>query len=267
MKKLSIYVAVAMIPLGLWAQSEQTVTLRNGTQITGTVVKNDNGQVTIRDRDGNTRRVSADEVRSIDYTRNNGDFNNRDTNNDRDRFDRSSNQQRDRLDRSNMTVPAGSDLTIRTNENIDSRDATDSRSYAAQVDRDVLDNSGNVVIPRGSEARLVVRRVGNSELALDLQSLRVSGQSYNIDSEAISRGREGIGKNRRTGEYVGGGAALGAIIGAIAGGGKGAAIGAIAGGGAGAGAQVLTRGDHVSVPAEATLNFRLESPLILNAVR
>src|SRR5438045_7124252 len=51
-------------------------------------------------------------------------------------------------------------------------------------------------------------------------------------------------KNKRTGEYVGGGAILGAIIGGIAGGGKGAAIGAGAGAAAGAGAQVLTKGNR-----------------------
>src|SRR5262249_40059549 len=53
----------------------------------------------------------------------------------------------------------------------------------------------------------------------------------------------------------------GAIIGAIAGGGKGAAIGAGAGAAAGAGVQVLTRGDRVNVPAESLLTFRLAQPL------
>ena len=54
------------------------------------------------------------------------------------------------------------------------------------------------------------------------------------------------------------------MIGAIAGGGKGAAIGAIAGGVAGAGAQVLTKGEKVHVPAESVLTFRLNSPLRVN---
>src|SRR5207244_7207406 len=39
------------------------------------------------------------------------------------------------------------------------------------------------------------------------------------------KGTEGLGKNKRTAEMVGGGAVLGTLIGAIAGGGKGAAIG------------------------------------------
>jgi len=76
-------------------------------------------------------------------------------------------------------------------------------------------------------------------------------------------GREGIGKNQRTAEMVGGGAVLGTLLGAVAGGGRGAAIGAIAGAAAGAGAQVLTRGKTVNVPAETVLTFRLDQPLTL----
>ncbi len=69
--------------------------------------------------------------------------------------------------------------------------------------------------------------------------------------------------NKRSGKYMGGGAALGAIIGAIAGGGKGAAIGAASGAGAGAATQILTRGS-VKVPAETLLTFKLDAPLRLS---
>src|SRR5207244_8372470 len=102
------------------------------------------------------------------------------------------------------------------------------------------------------------------ELALDLDSVIVNGQRFAVqsDSNVVQSGRsEGIGINERTGKYVGGGAVIGAIIGAIAGGGKGAAIGAGAGAAAGAGAQVLTRGHSVKVPAESLLTFRLAAPL------
>ncbi|MBV9086008.1 MAG: hypothetical protein JOY79_00865, partial [Acidobacteriaceae bacterium] len=51
--------------------------------------------------------------------------------------------------------------------------------------------------------------------------------------------------------------------GAIAGGGKGAAIGALAGGAAGAGAQTITRGSQVSIPAETELQFRLTNDVAL----
>jgi hypothetical protein len=92
----------------------------------------------------------------------------------------------------------------------------------------------------------------------------VEGRRYRVSTvdKELESG-SGIGANKRTGEYVGGGAVLGAIIGAIAGGGKGAAIGAVAGGGGGAVAQVITRGKEVHVPAETELRFRLDRPLRL----
>jgi hypothetical protein len=62
---------------------------------------------------------------------------------------------------------------------------------------------------------------------------------------------------------VGGGAVLGTLIGAVAGGAKGAVVGAVAGAAAGAGAQVLTRGKEVNVPAESVLTFRLGNPINL----
>jgi hypothetical protein len=81
---------------------------------------------------------------------------------------------------------------------------------------------------------------------------------------AVTTEKEGVGKNKRTAKYVGGGAVIGSMIGAIAGGGKGAAIGAIAGGAAGAGAQTITRGRDIHVPAESLLTFRLDRPLMLS---
>ena len=72
------------------------------------------------------------------------------------------------------------------------------------------------------------------------------------------KGKNGVGANKRTGEFVGGGAALGAVIGAIAGHGKGAAIGAASGAGAGALTQVLTKGGSIKIPAETLMTFKLD---------
>jgi hypothetical protein len=164
------------------------------------------------------------------------------------------------------TLAAGTSIDVRTNEAINVKNVSDGRTFTGSVDRDVVDANGQVAIPKGSNAQLIVRKVSDNEMAVDLDSINVGNRRYTIgsDSTASTTSRsekEGLGKNKRTGEYVGGGAALGAIIGAVAGGGKGAAIGAIAGAAAGAGAQVLTRGKTVNVPAETVLTFRLNSPL------
>src|SRR5207247_2298455 len=135
------------------------------------------------------------------------------------------------------TIGTGTSISVRTNEAINVK-GSDGRVFTGAVDQDVRDANGTVAIPRGSTAELIVRQSSNKELMLDLESVTVNGQRYAVsaDASSITSGqRDGIGTNKRTGEFIGGGAALGAIIGAIAGGGKGAGIGAAAGAGAGAG--------------------------------
>lgn len=166
-------------------------------------------------------------------------------------------------------VPVGAEVSVRTNEPIDSATAAEGQTFDAQVTRSVKDGNGDVVIPRGAPARIVIKSAskggkfrGQSDLVLDLQSVVIDGKSHAIETEEIAKkGKSGVGANKRTAEYTGGGAALGAIIGAIAGGGKGAAIGAGAGAGAGALTQVLTKGGSIKVPAESVLTFSLDKPL------
>ena len=62
---------------------------------------------------------------------------------------------------------------------------------------------------------------------------------------------------------AGAAAAIGAAIGAIAGGGRGAAIGAGVGGAAGAGGVMTTRGKPVHIPVETRISFRLSEPVTL----
>jgi len=160
-------------------------------------------------------------------------------------------------------IDPGTTVYVRTTEQINTKDA-DGRVFLGVVDQDVLTRNGRIAIPQGSDVELVVRKLSDKEVALDLDSIVVNGERYSVDAEQSvleSERGEGVGANKRTGKYVGGGAVLGAIIGAIAGGGKGAAIGAGAGAAAGAGTQVLTRGKSVKVPAESLLTFRLTEPL------
>ncbi len=175
--------------------------------------------------------------------------------------------------RRSVTLPEGTEISVLTNDNIDSATANEGQSFSADVAEDVRDQSGNVVIPKGSEAELILRRLGtqgkitgSSEMVLDLQSVKVNGRRYTISTEDLSqKGNEGLGANKRTATMVGGGAVLGTLIGAIAGGGKGAAIGAATGAAAGAGTEVLTRGKAVKVPSESKLRFKLDQPLYLRS--
>lgn len=164
-----------------------------------------------------------------------------------------------------VSVPAGTEVLIRTNEYIRTSNATPDHTFQATIDRDIKDGAGAVLIPKGAPAGLTVRKISKGQLAVDLASITVGGIKYAVESAEVdqSNRRDGIGKNKRTGEMVGGGAALGAIIGAIAGGGKGAAVGAVAGAGAGGATQTLTRGKEVVLPTESVLTFRLSQALAL----
>jgi hypothetical protein len=170
-------------------------------------------------------------------------------------------------------LPVGTEISVRAEETIDSGKGSEGQTYAAEVTRDVLDADGAVVIPDGSNAKIVIksaskggRFTGQSDLVLDLRAVSVEGQEYLIGtSDLQKRGQEGVGANKRTAIFTGSGAAIGAIIGAIAGGGKGAAIGAASGAGAGAITQVVTKGDSIKVPAETILTFKLDRPLRVDA--
>jgi len=172
----------------------------------------------------------------------------------------------------NMEVPAGTDVVVRTNDAIDSTVANQAQSYSATVQENVVGSDGQTLIPKGSDARLTVRQTtsggttGSPQLVLGLESITIRGRRYEVNTADIQQSNDkGIGKNRRTAEYIGGGAALGTLLGAIAGGGKGAAIGAVAGAAAGGTAQVLTKGKEVKIPSETTLTFRLDQPLTLSS--
>jgi outer membrane lipoprotein SlyB len=167
-------------------------------------------------------------------------------------------------------IPAGVTLSIRADQDIKAQDASSGQTYQAEIAQDVMDPNGNMIIPRGTPATLVVvnnsNDNNNKDLSLALQSLNINGRSYNVQTDTVRGSNDktgGIGANKRTGKYVGGGALAGAVIGAIAGGGKGAAIGAAVGAAGGAGAQVLTRGHAINVPAETVLTFKLDQPLVL----
>jgi hypothetical protein len=252
MRRMMFLMAAGLLPLSIWAQ--EVLILKDGGQINGQVTGANDHEVMFRDA-GGVRRFPFDQIQSITFNSGGQGYN-------------TPAREEGFRDRSSLTIPAGTEIVVRTNETINSRDATESRSYAAQVDRDVAAPNGDVLIPRGSDARMVLRRVGDNNIALDLQSVTVNGQSYVVNANEVEqRTRQGLGANKRTGEFVGGGAVLGTLLGAIAGGGKGAAIGALAGGAAGAGGQVLTRGDQVRVPAETVLSFRLDSRLDLSRIR
>lgn len=164
------------------------------------------------------------------------------------------------------TLGESTEIKVRTDTAIPAHPAAGA-AYTATVSDDVPDTSGAIAIPRGSRARLVAVSTDNGkDTLLDLRSVTVNGRRYDLAAGGgKSAGGAGLGANKRTAKFVGGGAVVGTVLGAIFGGGKGAAIGALAGGAAGAGAQVLT-GKKKGIPAETQLTYKLAQPLSLRPV-
>ena len=163
-------------------------------------------------------------------------------------------------------LPQGSEIKVRTDTAIPVK-PTNGTSFAASVSDDVKDNTGQVVIPRGSRAQLVAEpSQDGKDTALDLRSVTVNGRRYLLTSPGTNTSTgSGLGANKRTAKYVGGGAAVGAVLGALMGGGKGAAIGALVGGAGGAGAQVFT-GRKKGLPAETELSYKTAEDLQMRPV-
>ncbi|HEX5434795.1 MAG TPA: hypothetical protein VFY05_11200 [Candidatus Angelobacter sp.] len=157
-------------------------------------------------------------------------------------------------------LPKDTEIKVKTNTAIPAKPAANAH-YGATVSNDIKDSSGRLVIPRGSAALLVAVPSSNGkDTNLDLRSVTVRRRRYLLTTQEKSSAPGGLGANKRTGKYVGGGAAIGAVLGAIFGGGKGAAIGALAGGAGGAGAQVYT-GRKKELPPESELKFKLAQDL------
>jgi hypothetical protein len=163
-----------------------------------------------------------------------------------------------------VTVPAGSTITVRMIDGVDSKVNTTGQVFKASLDAPiVVDN--RVIVPKGADVYVKLVNAssagkikGRSELTLDIQSIIFQGRTYNVSTSDVKQA--GASRGKRSAATIGGGAVLGALIGGLAGGGKGAAIGAGVGAGAGTGVQVFTKGQQIKIPSETRLDFTLEQP-------
>lgn len=169
-----------------------------------------------------------------------------------------------------VIVPAGSTVTIRMIDGVDSKVNQPGEIFHASLDVPIVVGD-EVVVPKGADVyvRLVSSSsaghyTGKSELHLELIKLEFQGQSYPLVSSTYSVSGSSRGKN--TAEKVGGGAVIGTLLGAIAGGGKGAAIGAGVGAAGGAVFQGVTHGKQVRIPSETKLDFQLDEPVTVTVM-
>lgn len=169
-----------------------------------------------------------------------------------------------------LVIPAGTQIAVRMAEGLDTKTTQTNDVFHATLEQDLM-VQGIVAIPRGApvlgrvvDAKEAAHFKGNAALSIELTQVTAHGQKLDLSTSPFDA--KGAGRGKNTAEKAGGGAALGAIIGALAGGGKGAAIGAIAGGGAGAGVNAITRGQQVQIPAESIVKFDLQTPVVVTVM-
>ncbi len=263
---------------------ELTVSSLGGeTDYTVTFVSADNGN-TLRV----TRRITADYLRQtvfadsvyekIDSTARFGTNPNYDTNGDY-----SSNDPQDGRTNSptigtgrtgNFIVPNGTIITGILEKDIDTKVSQNNDRFELVV-QSPNQYRGAIIEGYVSGVNRSGKISGSSKVTFNFERIRLSnGQTYEfagflqsvtdetgkivkVDTEGVAKGDS---QTKETVKRGGIGAGIGAIIGAIAGGGKGAAIGAIIGGGAGAGSVIVQGKDDLQLKAGSSVTVQATSP-------
>lgn len=163
-----------------------------------------------------------------------------------------------------ITVPAGTTIYVRLQQPLSSVSAQVGQEFAAVLDEPLLvDNQ--TAVPSGAAVTgkvVAARESGHLHnagyLRITLTSIAVSDKPVPLETNSVFTGGGNFKKRDLT--FIGGGAAGGALIGGLAGGGKGAAVGTLAGGAGGTAAAYATGQKEVGFRPEQRLGFRLTQP-------
>lgn len=141
-------------------------------------------------------------------------------------------------------IPKDTALVVRTDDTVNTRHAYRETIYEARLAEDVVDQHGNILIPKSSPVELGVRRsaflgpggAGMAELVLGVRGITVNGVYYRV----ATQGGEidgGLTNGIQNPKWIGGGDETG---------------------------RVATMGRHVNIPAGALLAFQTSEPIRLS---
>jgi hypothetical protein len=164
-------------------------------------------------------------------------------------------------------IPAGTPITIRLQQRLSSATAVPGERFEAVIDEPVMLGE-QIVLPVGAPVEghvTVVHRSGRlhhpGELALTLDRVTVDQRIVTLTTaHVVARG--GSHKKRNWG-WIGGGTGGGALIGALAAGGRGALIGSGIGAAAGTTTAFITGKKDVTFGNERRLRFRVNQDVSL----
>ena len=166
-----------------------------------------------------------------------------------------------------VTVPAGTLLPVDLNSTVGSDTSKVEDPVRATLRRAItIDGvqalpAGTAVTGHVTEATRAARVKGRGRIAFRFNRIDLPGDGQRM---AISTGtitRVAPATKKQDAAKIGAGAAGGAIVGGLLGGGDGAAKGAVIGGGAGTAVVLSTRGKDVRLGEGANISVRLTAPL------
>ena len=167
---------------------------------------------------------------------------------------------------SSITLPAGTEIAVRTTHRINSKTADTYREYAASLD-DPIVVDGMTVVPANANAVLrvaAVQKAGfarRASLSMTLIAVTIDGRRVEVETGKVDSQSGSQAKRTATGAAIGAGG--GAAVGAAAGGAVGAGIGA----GVGAAAGAVTgkmMGKEVEIPSETRFTYKLTRTLVID---
>jgi hypothetical protein len=165
MARVALPVFLTLILLGSCSKSSgggqhATVQLRDGTSVSGKIVSSSASDVQIAGDDNVTRTLPMTQVRSIVYDDSaaaaSGTPPPAAPAEPEPRHAEHYHPRESAVTTKRFELPAGAEVAVRTEETIDSGKAVEGQTFAAEVTRDMRDESGDVVIPHGSNAQIVI---------------------------------------------------------------------------------------------------------------
>ena len=154
-----------------------------------------------------------------------------------------------------QSLRPGTEIKVRLLDRLNTGETQAGQSFSATLAEPVRSGGRTIFAKNAKVSGQVIEVVSSGRLkrpaSISLQLTSVGRTAVQTEVLQID-GKSHAGRNTA---LIGGGAAAGAILGAIAGGGKGAAIGTLVGAGAGTGTAYATGKQEIALPAETELTF------------
>ena len=170
-----------------------------------------------------------------------------------------------------MSVPAGTNFSVRMNEELSTRNSSEGQTFTATLSEALVAYDGTELVPAGATVRGRVTQVSKSgragqqaQLRIDFTSVSYGGETYSLSATTLDADAHLVTRDSKATQAakVGGGAVAGAIIGRVIGKSTRATVaGAAVGAAAGTAVAIGTADVDAVIPAGASVTARLDTPV------